>query len=109
MGGQLIMRTQALLVIMATLCSSASADPAGVITTVVGTGEQGAAVDGVAASHAKLNNPFDVAFDSNGNLYFSDTFNHCVRRVDARTQQVTTVAGDGTKGFSGDGEPATHA
>jgi DNA-binding beta-propeller fold protein YncE len=56
-----------------------------------------------------LNNPFDVAFDAAGNLFLSDTFNHRVRRVDAKTGVITTVAGDGTKGFSGDGGPATRA
>jgi sugar lactone lactonase YvrE len=53
--------------------------------------------------------PFDVAFDAQGNLFFSDTFNHRIRRIDARTGVITTVAGDGKKGFSGDGEPATEA
>jgi DNA-binding beta-propeller fold protein YncE len=56
-----------------------------------------------------LNNPFDIAFDPAGNLVFSDTLNHCLRRVDARTGVITTIAGTGERGFSGDGGPATAA
>ncbi len=82
---------------------------AGEITTVVGTGSAGYSGDGGPANKAALNNPFDVAFDTDGNLYLSDTFNHCIRRVDARTNIITTVAGDGKKGFSGDGGPAAKA
>jgi len=79
------------------------------ITTVVGTGAQGYAGDGGPASAAMLNNPFDVAFDVDGNMIFSDTFNHVVRRVDAHTNVITTIAGTGTRGFAGDGGPATAA
>jgi DNA-binding beta-propeller fold protein YncE len=89
--------------------AEAPADPAPVITTAVGTGQAGYSGDGGPAAKARLNMPFDVAFDAAGNLYLSDTFNHCVRRVDAKTGVITTVAGDGTKGFSGDGGPATSA
>ena len=80
-----------------------------VITTAVGTGEKGFAGDGGPAAAALLNGPFDVAFDRAGNLYFSDTFNHCIRRVDARSGVITTVAGNGTAGFAGDGGPAVRA
>lgn len=79
------------------------------ISTVVGTGEQGYAGDGGPAERAQLNNPFDLAFDAAGDLIFSDTFNHCLRRVDARTQVITTIAGSGARGFSGDDGPATQA
>jgi streptogramin lyase len=85
-------------------------DPApGTITAFAGTGEKGFAGDGGPATKAQLNQPFDVAFDRAGNLYFSDTFNHRIRRVDAKTGTITTVAGNGTKGFSGDGGKATDA
>jgi DNA-binding beta-propeller fold protein YncE len=80
-----------------------------VITTAVGTGEKGFAGDGGPAQAALLNGPFDVAFDSAGNLFFSDTFNHRIRRVDARTGIITTVAGNGEAGHAGDGGPATQA
>src|ERR1051325_1727190 len=80
-----------------------------VITTGVGRGEKGFAGDGGPAAAAVLNGPFDVAFDRAGNLYFSDTFNHRIRRVDARSGIIITVAGNGEAGYSGDGGPATAA
>src|SRR5712692_10324120 len=80
-----------------------------IITTAVGTGEKGFAGDGGPAAAALLNGPFDVAFDAAGNLYFSDTFNNRIRRVDARSGTISTVAGNGDKGYSGDGDPATEA
>jgi DNA-binding beta-propeller fold protein YncE len=80
-----------------------------IITTAVGTGEKGYAGDGGPAARALLNGPFDVGFDAHSNLYFSDTFNHCIRRVDARTGVITTCAGCGEAGYSGDGGPATGA
>jgi sugar lactone lactonase YvrE len=80
-----------------------------IITTAVGTGEKGYAGDGGPAARAQLNGPFDVGFDTSGNLYFSDTFNHCIRRVDAGTSVITTLAGYGEPGYSGDGGPATAA
>jgi len=80
-----------------------------IITTAVGTGEKGFAGDGGPATAALLNGPFDAAFDTAGNLYFSDTFNNRIRRVDARTGVISTIAGNGDKGYSGDGGPATAA
>lgn len=79
------------------------------ITTVAGDGTQGYAGDGGPATSAQLNNPFDVAFDADGNMIFSDTFNHVIRRVDTATGVITTIAGTGTRGFIGDGGPATAA
>src|SRR3954447_24539356 len=83
--------------------------PAWIITTAIGTGEKGFSGDGGKASEARLNGPFDIAFDGAGNLYFSDTFNHRIRRVEAATGIITTVAGNGAAGFSGDSGPATEA
>ena len=80
-----------------------------IITTAVGTGEKGFAGDGGPAAKALLNGPFDICFDRAGNLYFSDTFNNRIRRVDAASGVITTVAGNGEKGFSGDGGPAVDA
>jgi sugar lactone lactonase YvrE len=80
-----------------------------IITTAVGTGEKGFAGDGGPAAKALLNGPFDICFDRAGNLYFSDTFNNRIRRVDAASGFITTVAGTGEKGFSGDGGPAVDA
>ena len=81
----------------------------GTITTVAGTGTQGFSGDGGPATSADLNNPQEVAVDASGNLYIADDLNHRIRRVDASTGIITTVAGDGTVGFSGDGGPATSA
>jgi DNA-binding beta-propeller fold protein YncE len=80
-----------------------------IITTAVGTGARGFAGDGGPAKSAVLNGPFDVGFDRGGNLYFSDTFNHRIRRVDARTGIIITCAGSGEAGYSGDGGPAVRA
>jgi DNA-binding beta-propeller fold protein YncE len=79
------------------------------ISTAVGTGEKGFAGDGGPASAALLNGPFDVAFDAAGNMIFSDTFNNRIRRVDARTGTISTIAGNGEKGYAGDGGSATAA
>jgi DNA-binding beta-propeller fold protein YncE len=80
-----------------------------IITTAAGAGERGFAGDGGPAAQAQLNGPFDVGFDPAGNLYFSDTFNHRIRRVDARTGVITTVAGNGNAGYAGDFGPALAA
>jgi DNA-binding beta-propeller fold protein YncE len=80
-----------------------------IITTVAGTGAAGYAGDGGPASAATLNNPFDVAFDAAGNLVFSDTYNHCIRRIDARSGAIETVAGCGEAGYAGDGGPGPKA
>ena len=79
------------------------------IDTAVGTGKPGDQGDGGPATRARLNMPFDVAFDGLGNLFLSDTANHRIRRVDGKTGTITTVAGNGKKGFSGDGGPAAEA
>jgi hypothetical protein len=80
-----------------------------IISTVAGTGEQGCAGDGGPATAALLNNPFDLAFDPDGNLIFSDTYNHRIRGIDARTGVISTIAGTGESGFDGDGGPAIAA
>jgi sugar lactone lactonase YvrE len=79
------------------------------IFTVVGTGQASYSGDGDVARRAALNQPFDVALDRQGNLYFSDANNHCVRRVAHDSGIITTVAGTGQAGYSGDGGPATQA
>jgi DNA-binding beta-propeller fold protein YncE len=79
------------------------------LETAVGTGRPGDSGEGGSAASAQLNNPFDVGFDAQGNLYVSDTANHRIKRVDARTRIITTIAGNGFKGFDGDGGPASQA
>ena len=81
----------------------------GIITTVAGTGERGYAGDGGPAASALLSEPFMCAFDAAGNLYVAEAMNHCVRRVDAATGVIVTIAGTGAEGYSGDGGPATEA
>ena len=70
-------------------------DKYGIITTYAGTGEKGFSGDGGPASKAKLNNPAGLALDSEGNLYISEFVNNRIRRVDAVTQIITTIAGNG--------------
>jgi len=79
------------------------------ITTYAGDGVFGYSGDGGPATSAELSMPAGVALDSSGNLYFADTGNACIRRVDAKTQAITTVAGTGTAGFNGDSIAATAA
>jgi uncharacterized protein (TIGR03437 family) len=79
----------------------------GTITTVAGNGTQGFSGDNGPATSAQLNYPESVAVDSAGNLYIADNFNNRIRKVSNGV--FTTVAGDGTAGFSGDNGPATSA
>ena len=81
----------------------------GRITTVAGTGEKGYAGDGGPATQAQLNEPYEVRFDQAGNLYFVEMQNAVIRKVDRASGIISTVAGTGTPGFSGDGGPATQA
>jgi Chitobiase/beta-hexosaminidase C-terminal domain/FG-GAP-like repeat/Bacterial Ig-like domain (group 3)/NHL repeat len=81
----------------------------GVISTVAGTGIGGYSGDGGAATSAELNDPSGIALDSAGDLYIADTANNVVRRIAAGTGDITTVAGNGTAGESGDNGPATSA
>ncbi|WP_344827463.1 T9SS type A sorting domain-containing protein [Rurimicrobium arvi] len=81
----------------------------GVITTIAGTGTAGFSGDGSAASSAQLNNPVAVAVDGSGNVYISDQYNQRIRKITASTGNISTVAGTGTYGYSGDGGAATSA
>ena len=81
-------------------------DAAGIISTVAGTGSFGFSGDGGPAIQAQLNDPSGVAVDGAGNLFIADTDNHRIRKVDA-AGIISTVAGTGQGGFSGDGDPAT--
>jgi streptogramin lyase len=82
---------------------------AGNIDTVAGTGKAGYAGDGGKATAALLNQPFHCDLDGNGHLYIADANNHCIRKLNLATGVLTTVAGNGTKGYTGDGGPATKA
>lgn len=80
----------------------------GMVTTVAGNGKPAFAGDGAAASKASLNAPRAVAVDGAGNIYIADTGNHAVRRVD-KNGIIRTIAGNGFKGFRGDGSPGASA
>jgi sugar lactone lactonase YvrE len=92
-------------------------DPEGQIRTVAGTGESGFAGDGGPAKQARFNLPrgqmghpaAHIALDARGALYLADTLNHRIRKIDLTADSVTTVAGDGIRGASGDGGPARLA
>ena len=79
------------------------------LTTVAGSGAKGYAGDGGPAIKAQLNEPYEVRFDKAGNMLFVEMRNHIVRRVDAKSGAISTVAGTGELGFGGDGGPATKA
>ena len=81
----------------------------GVITTVAGNGTAGFSGDGGAATDAPLNGPVGIAVDGRGNVFVADRLNSRIRQVSAATGVITTVAGNGTRGFSGDGGAATDA
>jgi streptogramin lyase len=79
------------------------------ITTVAGCGRRGYSGDGGLAVEAELNEPYEVRFDHGGNMYIVEMKNHIVRRVDAKSKTISTVAGTGRQGFGGDGGPAVQA
>jgi len=81
----------------------------GRLTTVAGNGVKAYAGDGGPALEASFSAPHEIRFDSGGHLFVVERDAHVVRRVDARTRLVTTVAGTGEAGFSGDGGPAAEA
>ncbi len=81
----------------------------GVITTVAGTAEAGLTGDGGPATSAALNDPGGIAADAHGNLYFADRSNYRIRRIDAETGVIMTVAGSGDAGFAGDNGPGGDA
>jgi sugar lactone lactonase YvrE len=84
-------------------------DGNGVITTVAGNGMFSFSGDGGPAVNAALFFPSAVALDSSGNIFISDSLNNRVRRIDAKTRIITTAAGNGMMGFSGDGGLAINA
>jgi sugar lactone lactonase YvrE len=79
------------------------------MTTVAGNGEKAYRGDGGPATSACLNMPHEIQFDSTGNLYIAERDNHVIRQVAASTGIISTFAGTGVSGFSGDGGPATEA
>lgn len=81
----------------------------GKISTYAGNGQRGYNGDGGPATNAALNEPYELAWDKGGNLFFVERLNHLVRRMDVKTGVISTVAGTGKLGFSGDGGAAKTA
>ncbi len=79
------------------------------LSTVAGTGKPGYSGDGGPALAATLNQPYEIRFDRAGNMFVDEMQNHVIRRVDAKTHVISTLAGAGAPGFSGDGGPAGQA
>ena len=81
----------------------------GTIATIAGTGVHGFSGDGGPAVEAQISRAGGVAVDGAGNVYFADSGNNRIRKIDAATGTIATIAGTGVHGFSGDGGPATEA
>lgn len=100
----------ALLVLTYAAGSSLAQDAkAGILRVLAGTGKKGHSGDGGQAKEATLNQPFHCEADNQGNLYIAEADNHCIRKVNLKTGAITTVAGTGKKGYTGDGGKATEA
>jgi DNA-binding beta-propeller fold protein YncE len=76
---------------------------------IAGNGQRGYAGDGGPATQGSLNMPHELVFDARGDLYIAERDNHAIRKIDRATGMMTTVAGTGAAGFSGDGGPAARA
>lgn len=83
--------------------------PSGQLSKISGDGSKSYLGDGGPASEATFNGMHNCAVTPNGDIYIADSWNHCIRRIDAKTGVISTVAGTGTAGFSGDGGPADKA
>src|ERR1700733_15095235 len=79
------------------------------VTTVAGNGQKGYSGDGGAAVNATLSAPHELVFDAKGDLYFAERDNNVIRKVDMKTGVISTAAGTGVAGYSGDGGPAAKA
>src|SRR5689334_22273740 len=99
-----MMRRCVLVVVGVILSMNLEVSTAGkpVVTTLIGTGAPG-------YSDTQVNNPYGMAIGPDGALYFCDLDNQRIRRLDLTTRRLTTVAGNGEKGYRGDGGPALEA
>ena len=84
-------------------------DTAGVLSTIAGDGSKNYTGDGGPAAKATFNGMHNIAVTPAGDLYIADSWNHCVRKIDAQTGMISTIAGTGKAGFAGDGGEATKA
>jgi len=94
-------------------CNATTGNCPAIITTIAGSsppgGDGGFSGDGGPAVNAQLNRPFGLALDAAGNIFFTDSYNQRVREINISTGIITTIAGSGVSGFSGDGGPALSA
>jgi sugar lactone lactonase YvrE len=81
----------------------------GIISTIAGTGAKGFSGDGGMATNARFLSVRGLAVDAAGNLFIADYGNNRIRKVDPATGIISTIAGNGTRGFEGDGGPAVQA
>jgi hypothetical protein len=79
------------------------------ISVIAGTAKAGYSGDGGPATSAQMNAPHEVRFDSKGNIFVAERDNHVVRYIDMKSKMISTAAGTGMRGFSGDGGPANQA
>ena len=84
-------------------------DAGGNLNTIAGNGSKGYHGDGGPAANATFNGMHNIAVTPDGDLYISDSWNHCVRKIDGKSGIISTIAGTGKAGFSGDGGPASKA
>lgn len=105
----LFMKTKNSCFLLCFFCLFSLSSQSQIISTIAGSGVAGYAGDGGTASNAQFNNPISLALDATGNIYISDFYNHRIRKMNIATNTITTVGGNGTPGFSGDGGPATSA
>jgi DNA-binding beta-propeller fold protein YncE len=82
---------------------------AATMNTLAGTGKKGHTGDGGLAAKATMSEPFHCELDGKGNLYVAEATNHCIRKINLKSGIITTVAGNGKKGYTGDGGQATDA
>src|SRR6266481_1378642 len=97
------------LSVITLMCSQLAWSQTGLISTYAGNGTSSYSGDGGAATSAGVFHPLGLAQDASGNLYIADSGNARIRRVDASSGIITTVAGSGISGYSGDGGLATAA
>ena len=102
-------RGRSLVVCLGLVCLSAAHGQQYTIQTLTGNGSAGFVGDGGDPAAAQLNSPQSVALDSKGNLYIADTGNQRIRMISASGGSITTIAGTGTLGYSGDKGAATSA
>ena len=83
--------------------------PDGIINTYAGSAKKGYSGDGGPAARASLNQPYDMAWDRDGNLFFVELGNHCVRRIDIKAHTISTIAGSGKASFAEGGGTSQFA